>query len=158
MQLRALGRQDFPVLMVKEGLRYDSASDNVYMDDEKKEKALRTNNPQHGLTKDEIKEYGEIYVKAAKNALATGVADVEIHAANGYLLNQFFDPNSNHRTDEYGGFIKHRARVALEAVGVVGKVAMKRLVLDYLHMVCLVICLVAKILYLYHILPTLPVN
>ena len=115
-QLWALGRQAFPGVLARDGLRYDSASDDLYMDDGMKEQALKSKNPQHGLTKDEIKQYIKDYIQAAKNAIEAGADGVEIHNANGYLLNQFLDPISNHRTDEYGGSIENRARFTLEVV------------------------------------------
>ena len=118
-QLWALGRQAFPGVLARDGLRYDSASDDLYMDDGMKEQALKSKNPQHGLTKDEIKQYIKDYVQAAKNAIEAGADGVEIHNANGYLLNQFLDPISNHRTDEYGGSIENRARFTLEVVDAV---------------------------------------
>lgn len=59
---------------------------------------------------DAIKEY----VDAAKNAIAAGFDGVELHAANGYLLDQFIHPDSNQRTDEYGGSIDNRLRFVLE--------------------------------------------
>ena len=118
-QLWALGRQAFPGILARDGLRYDSASDDLYMDDGMKEQALESKNPQHGITKDEIKQYIKDYVQAAKNAIEAGADGVEIHNANGYLLNQFLDPISNHRTDEYGGSIENRARFTLEVVDAV---------------------------------------
>ncbi|CCF58387.1 hypothetical protein KAFR_0E02340 [Kazachstania africana CBS 2517] len=116
VQLWVLGRQSFADVLARDGLRYDSASDDIYMDEEQKEKALKSNNPQHGITKEEIKEYIKNYVQAAKNSIAAGADGVEIHSANGYLLNQFLDPISNKRTDEYGGSIENRARFTLEVV------------------------------------------
>lgn len=116
LQLWVLGRQAYADSLARDGLRYDSASDGVYMDDELKEKAFRSNNPQHGLTKDEIKQYVKDYVQAARNAIEAGADGVEIHSANGYLLNQFLDPISNKRADEYGGSIENRARFTLEVV------------------------------------------
>ena len=116
VQLWNLGRQSYADTLARDGLRYDSASDDVYMSEEQKERALKAKNPQHGITKDEIKQYIKEYVQAAKNSLAAGADGVEIHSANGYLLNQFLDPISNRRTDEYGGSIENRSRFVLEVV------------------------------------------
>ena len=54
------------------------------------------------------------YVHAAKNAIAAGFDGVQIHAANGYLIDQFLRDNSNFRTDEYGGPIENRIRLLRE--------------------------------------------
>ncbi len=56
----------------------------------------------------------EDYRRAARNALAAGFDGVEIHAANGYLLDQFLRDGSNHRTDAYGGSPENRCRLLLE--------------------------------------------
>jgi N-ethylmaleimide reductase len=56
------------------------------------------------------------FVQAAKNAIEAGFDGVELHGANGYLLEQFIRPNSNQRTDGYGGAIENRARFMLEVV------------------------------------------
>jgi N-ethylmaleimide reductase len=61
-------------------------------------------------------------VHGAKNALAAGFDGVEIHAANGYLLDQFIESSTNKRTDEYGGSIENRARLLLEVVEAVSQV------------------------------------
>lgn len=116
VQMWNLGWQADPATLARDGLRYDSASDGVYMSKEKEESALKAKNPQHGITKDEIKEYVQGYVRSGKKCLEAGADGVEIHSANGYLLNQFLDPISNKRTDEYGGTIENRARFTLEVV------------------------------------------
>jgi 2,4-dienoyl-CoA reductase-like NADH-dependent reductase (Old Yellow Enzyme family) len=54
------------------------------------------------------------YVRAAKNALAAGFDGVQIHAANGYLIDQFLRDGSNRRTDDYGGSIENRVRLLRE--------------------------------------------
>lgn len=61
-----------------------------------------------------IKEVIGQYVTAAKNAIVAGFDGVELHAANGYLIEQFLNPNVNDRTDIYGGSIENRARFAIE--------------------------------------------
>jgi len=54
------------------------------------------------------------FTAAARNAVAAGFDGIELHAANGYLLEQFIRPTSNQRTDEYGGAVQNRARFVLE--------------------------------------------
>lgn len=61
----------------------------------------------------------EEYVTAAKNAMEAGFDGVELHGANGYLLEQFLSPVSNVRTDAYGGSIENRSRFVLEVVAAV---------------------------------------
>ncbi|KAI8142841.1 hypothetical protein BJV82DRAFT_614496 [Fennellomyces sp. T-0311] len=75
----------------------------------------------HPLTVDEIASIVQDYAQAAKNAIAAGFDGVEIHAANGYLIDQFTNTNSNARTDQYGGSIENRTRFALEVVDAVTK-------------------------------------
>jgi N-ethylmaleimide reductase len=70
-------------------------------------------------------EAGEIrgivlqYAKAAQNAMAAGFDGVEVHAANGYLIDQFLRDRTNKRSDQYGGNIENRARFLLEVVDAV---------------------------------------
>lgn len=66
------------------------------------------------LETEEIEGIVEDYRKAAKNALAAGFDGVEIHGANGYLLDQFLRDGTNKRTDRYGGVFANRARLLLE--------------------------------------------
>lgn len=68
------------------------------------------------LTLDEIPAIIEAYRQGAENAQAAGFDGVELHGANGYLLDQFLQDSTNHRTDAYGGSIEHRARLMFEAV------------------------------------------
>ncbi|CAI1523524.1 alkene reductase [Serratia plymuthica] len=71
------------------------------------------------LELDEIKDIIEDFRKASANAIAAGFDGVEIHGANGYLLEQFLKDGANQRTDEYGGSIENRARLLLEVVAAV---------------------------------------
>jgi N-ethylmaleimide reductase len=68
------------------------------------------------LSVEEIRELVELYAQAAKNAIEAGFDGVEIHAANGYLVNQFISEHSNHREDEYGGSLENRLRFMREIV------------------------------------------
>lgn len=66
------------------------------------------------LETEEIPEIVEQYRQGAKNALKAGFDGVEIHSANGYLLDQFLHDGSNQRSDRYGGSIENRARLLME--------------------------------------------
>jgi len=68
------------------------------------------------MTEADIKTTIAEFAKAAKNAVAAGFDGVELHGANGYLLEQFIRPSSNQRTGGYGGPIEKRARFVLEVV------------------------------------------
>lgn len=68
------------------------------------------------LRLDEIPDLVRSYKDAAQNAMVAGFDGVEIHGANGYLLDQFLHDGSNQRTDSYGGSIENRARLMLEAL------------------------------------------
>ncbi|RUT80155.1 alkene reductase [Ancylomarina longa] len=68
------------------------------------------------LTKEEIKEIVADYRKAAENAKAAGFDGIEIHAANGYLIDQFLVDKTNKRIDEYGGSIQNRSRFLFEVL------------------------------------------
>jgi N-ethylmaleimide reductase len=71
------------------------------------------------MTDADIKNAIEEFALAARNAVAAGFDGVELHGANGYLLEQFIRPNSNVRTDHYGGAIENRARFVLEVAAAV---------------------------------------
>jgi len=64
---------------------------------------------------------------ATKRALAAGFEVIEIHAAHGYLLHEFFSPLSNHRTDDYGGSLENRMRLALRVAEAVRKIVPQEL-------------------------------
>lgn len=66
------------------------------------------------MTDADIKTTISEFVRAAKNAMTAGFDGIELHSANGYLLEQFIRPNTNLRYDQYGGPIENRARFVLE--------------------------------------------
>ncbi|KAJ5689260.1 hypothetical protein N7462_003652 [Penicillium macrosclerotiorum] len=68
------------------------------------------------MTVKEIKQTVKDYVDASKNAIRAGFDGVEVHGANGYLLDQFIQDVSNNRCDEYGGSIENRSRLVDEIV------------------------------------------
>jgi N-ethylmaleimide reductase len=68
------------------------------------------------LRRDEIPGIVDAYRHAARNAMTAGFDGVEVHGANGYLLDQFLRDSTNHRTDDYGGPIENRARLLLEVM------------------------------------------
>ena len=89
-----------------------AATGEMYTDAE----GMKPNATPQAMTSADIKSTIEEFAQAAKNAVAAEFDGIELHAANGYLLEQFIRPNSNVRTDEYGGSIENRARFVLEVV------------------------------------------
>lgn len=72
--------------------------------------------PPRALETSEVKRIVEDYRKAAENAKAAGFDGIELHGANGYLIDQFLRDGSNKRTDEYGGPIENRTRFLTEVL------------------------------------------
>lgn len=73
------------------------------------------------LTVEEIEQTVNDFRKAARRAIEAGADGVEIHGASGYLIQQFFAPNANLRTDAYGGGIENRARFAIQVARAVAE-------------------------------------
>lgn len=73
------------------------------------------------LLTEEIAGARDAYVKSARLAIEAGFDGVELHSANGYLLEQFLNPNSNRRDDAYGGSVTNRARFVLEVTRAVAE-------------------------------------
>src|SRR4051794_8278835 len=73
----------------------------------------------HALSTDELAGVRDAFAAAPRRALAAGFDVVEVHAAHGYLLNQFLSPLTNLRTDGYGGSLEARMRFPLEVVDAV---------------------------------------
>lgn len=72
--------------------------------------------PHRALTVNEIAGIVDDYRRAAERAMEAGFEGVELHGANGYLIDQFLQDGSNRRTDEYGGSISNRTRLLIEVV------------------------------------------
>jgi N-ethylmaleimide reductase len=97
------------------------AAGEMYTDAE----GMKPNAQPQAMTEADIRTAIAEYGQAALNAVAAGFDGVELHGANGYLLEQFFRPTSNLRTDRYGGGVENRARFVLEVaeavIAAVGK-------------------------------------
>ena len=114
MQLMHTGRITHP-LNLPAGARTVApsavaAAGEMYTDAE----GMRPHPVPEAMSEADIKVAIGEYVQAARNAVKAGFDGVELHSANGYLLEQFIRPNSNQRRDGYGGSIENRARFVLE--------------------------------------------
>lgn len=78
------------------------------------EKGEQPHDTPKAMSEEEILSTQDEYVHCARELTEAGIDGVELHSANGYLLNQFLDPGSNQRDDNYGGDFKNRARFVLE--------------------------------------------
>lgn len=106
-QLWATGRAAYPDVLEREiGADHYVSSSNIPQSD-------RSEAPRE-LREDEIWNYVGDFAEAARNAIAAGFDGVEIHAANGYLIDQFTQDVTNRRTDSWGGNIPNRSRFAIE--------------------------------------------
>lgn len=72
--------------------------------------------PPRALDTEQVQQLVQVFADAGANAIAAGFDGVEIHAANGYLFEQFLNPNVNQRSDQYGGSRDNRLRFTLEVV------------------------------------------
>ncbi|PQE33137.1 NADh:flavin oxidoreductase NADh oxidase family protein [Rutstroemia sp. NJR-2017a WRK4] len=106
MQLFALGRGASAEVLEKDGYGAKVKAPSPI--------AIKDGPQPEELTEAEIEEYITLYTQAAKNAIEAGFDGVEIHGANGYLLDQFLQDVSNKRIDAWGGSIEKRARLGIE--------------------------------------------
>ncbi|KAK6198110.1 NAPDH dehydrogenase [Scheffersomyces amazonensis] len=115
-QLWSLGRVGDPALLKERGLPLVGPS-AIYYNERSQKAAEDAGNHIRALTEEEIHDiiYNQ-FPNAVKNAIKAGFDIVEIHSANGYLLEQFIQPSSNQRTDKYGGSIENRTRIVLEII------------------------------------------
>ncbi|KIX03607.1 uncharacterized protein Z518_07160 [Rhinocladiella mackenziei CBS 650.93] len=104
-QLWALGRTANPANAKAEGIEIVSSSP-VPMDGE--------HATPREMTHEDIKNFISDFAHAARNAIEAGFDGVEIHGANGYLVDQFTQDTVNQRTDEYGGSVENRSRFGIE--------------------------------------------
>lgn len=75
--------------------------------------------PDLEMRKEDIERVVSDFAQAARRAKEAGFDAIEIHSAHGYLLNQFYSPLSNHRTDEYGGTLENRIRIHLDVISAI---------------------------------------
>ncbi len=78
------------------------------------QEGLKTHPIPQALNLEELQETKKEFIQAGRNAIEAGFDGIELHAANGYLLEQFISPHTNKRTDHYGGSIPNRTRFVLE--------------------------------------------
>jgi len=120
LQLWALGRAALPDVLQKEGHPLVAPSPIPIPPKTKNDNSTSPPLLPRALTVEEIREYVRLYATAAENAvLRAGFDGVEIHAANGYLPDQFLQTNANDRTDAYGGSVQNRVRFVLEVTDAV---------------------------------------
>ena len=100
-----------------------AAEGEVYTD----AKGLQPHPVPRAMTDAEVRAAVEEYVHASRNAIAAGFDGVELHGANGYLIEQFLSPQTNQRSDAWGGSVEKRQRFALEvAKGVAAAIGGER--------------------------------
>lgn len=86
------------------------ADSNMWTD----ESGMQPLSEPEAMSEDDIKKAIEEFTTAAKHAVDAGFDGIELHGANGYLLEQFLNPHVNIRTDEYGGSVENRIRFVIE--------------------------------------------
>jgi N-ethylmaleimide reductase len=120
MQLWHVGRISHPALqpdgMLPVAPSAIKPAGEAFIENEKGEGALVPFVTPRALQIEEMPYLVQQYVRAAKNAQEAGFDGVEVHSANGYLLDQFINSRTNRRNDAYGGPIQNRARLPLEVL------------------------------------------
>lgn len=117
LQLAASGRIANPAYLKSKG--YDMVSSSNLVDTTNAAGAFtgeKEATAPRALTVAEVKEYVQDFARAAENAIEAGFDGIEVHGANGFLVEQFLKETANDRTDEYGGSVENRSRFALEVV------------------------------------------
>ncbi|MGI0119052.1 alkene reductase [Zooshikella sp. RANM57] len=113
IQLMHVGRMSHPdnTLHKRQGVAPSAISPQTQMFTATGMKGIPT---PRALSTSEVHKTVDDFRHAARRAIEAGADGVEVHGANAYLIQQFFAPSANTRTDEYGGFIENRARFAIE--------------------------------------------
>ncbi|KAI1296119.1 FMN-linked oxidoreductase [Xylaria venustula] len=111
-QICAIGRVALPEVVKEEGISIVGPSAIPHEEGAPIPRAM---------TIEEIKQTIQDFATASRNAINAGFDGVELHGANGYLLDQFLQDNSNQRTDEYGGSVENRSRFIDEILTAVTK-------------------------------------
>ncbi|TKC62405.1 alkene reductase [Pedobacter hiemivivus] len=93
-----------------------AANSNAWGYDENGKEGFVTCSRPRALSADEVKDVVKDFAGAARNAISAGFDGVELHGANGYLIEQFLNPYTNDRGDIYGGSIENRSRFLLESI------------------------------------------
>src|SRR5258708_3856307 len=118
MQLWHVGRISHPALQPDHMLPVAPSaikpSGEAFIENEKGEGEMVPFVTPRALQIEEMPYLVPQYVRGAKNALSAGFDGVEVHGANGYLLDQFINSRTNQRADQYGGPVAHRARRLME--------------------------------------------
>jgi len=127
MQLWHVGRISHPALQPDNMLPVAPSAvkpaGEAFIENENGEGALVPFVTPRALQIEEMPYLVQQYQRGTRNALAAGFDGVEVHSANGYLLDQFLNSKTNRRQDEYGGSVENRARLLLEVVETVKQVA-----------------------------------
>jgi N-ethylmaleimide reductase len=121
IQLMHTGRISHPYNMASDAVVIApsaiQASGEIYTD----QSGLQPHPIPDEMTKLQIEQTKQEFVRAAINSMEAGFDGVEIHAANGYLIEQFINPGSNQRNDNYGGSIQNRCRFVIEVAAMISK-------------------------------------
>jgi N-ethylmaleimide reductase len=126
LQLWHVGRISHPALqpdnMLPVAPSAVTPAGNAFIENEKGEGQLVPFVRPRALQIEEMHYLVQQYARGARNALAAKFDGVEVHSANGYLLDQFLNSSTNRRTDAYGGSVDNRARLLMEVVEAVSEI------------------------------------
>lgn len=116
IQLWNLARQGDIDTLIAEDQPLETPTAGLYSSEKSEKRAKETGIETKELTIEDIQKYVKFYGKIAQNAINAGFDFIEVHSANGYIFDQFFQEISNKRQDKYGGSIENRARFFFEVI------------------------------------------